>query len=251
MPKGGSVNQIESSDLTTTSFGELSRLPSKRSRMTVIAPSYSVRVTRRPSCSQVTSRPWRSRVLPFEWLDGLRKTAQRAGFFVPAHDAIVGDVAPQQIAAVAEPYRPLGPAEPGGEPLDRGVERRLDRVEARIEGADRRVGIALRRFPAAGDRAGSPRRSTGVGLDPARTALIRSTPDCRRRTATGTKPDGHRYPSGSFCPDLPYPDRQRPCGGRAIVRSPFPRAALPALPCSGRAARHRRRRCRRRAAATR
>ena len=68
------MNQIEPSDLTTTSFGELSRLPSNRSRMTVIEPSYSVRVTRRPSCSQVTSRPWRSRVLPLAWFDGLRKT---------------------------------------------------------------------------------------------------------------------------------------------------------------------------------
>ncbi len=37
-------------------------------------PSYSVRVTRRLSCSQVTSRPWRSRVLPFEKFDGLRNT---------------------------------------------------------------------------------------------------------------------------------------------------------------------------------
>ena len=64
MPASMSVNQIESSDFTTMSFGELSRLPSKRSISTVILPSYSVRVTRRP-CSAVTSRPWRSRVLPF------------------------------------------------------------------------------------------------------------------------------------------------------------------------------------------
>ena len=32
---------------------------------TVICPSCSVRVTRRPPCSHVTSRPSRSRVLPF------------------------------------------------------------------------------------------------------------------------------------------------------------------------------------------
>ena len=77
MPKGGSVNQIEPSDLTTTSFGELSGLPStpsKRLQMTVIVPSCSVRVTRRPPCSQVTSRPWRSRVLPLALFEGLRKT---------------------------------------------------------------------------------------------------------------------------------------------------------------------------------
>ncbi len=40
-------------------------------------PSYSVRVTRRLSCSQVTSRPWRSRVLPLAKFDGLRKTLTR------------------------------------------------------------------------------------------------------------------------------------------------------------------------------
>src|SRR3984885_11979259 len=74
MPNGGSVNQIEPSDLTTTSFGELSRLPSKRLHRIVIVPSCSVRVTRRPPCSHVTSRPCRSRVLPFELCDGLRKT---------------------------------------------------------------------------------------------------------------------------------------------------------------------------------
>jgi len=37
-------------------------------------PSYSVRVTRRLSCSQLTSRPWRSRVLPLALFDGWRKT---------------------------------------------------------------------------------------------------------------------------------------------------------------------------------
>src|SRR2546423_1423554 len=59
MPNGGSVNQIESSDLTTTSLGELSGLPSNLSMTTVMLPSYSVRVTRRVSCSQVTRRPRR------------------------------------------------------------------------------------------------------------------------------------------------------------------------------------------------
>jgi hypothetical protein len=39
---------------------------------TVMVPSYSVRVTRRLSCSQVTSRPWRSRVLPLAKFDGVR-----------------------------------------------------------------------------------------------------------------------------------------------------------------------------------
>src|ERR1051325_883105 len=77
MPKAGSVNHTEPSDFTTTSFGELSGLPStppNRLQITVIVPSCSVRVTCRPPCSQVTSRPCRSRVLPLAWLDGLRKT---------------------------------------------------------------------------------------------------------------------------------------------------------------------------------
>src|SRR6516225_3210915 len=77
MPNGGSVNQIESSDLTTTSLGELSGLPSNLSISTVIEPSYSVRVTRRASCSQVMSRPWRSRVLPLALFEGLRNTVVR------------------------------------------------------------------------------------------------------------------------------------------------------------------------------
>ncbi len=68
----GSVNQIEPSDFTTTSFGEFSRLPSNESISTVMEPSYSVLTTRRPPCSQVISRPWRSRVLPLAKFDGLR-----------------------------------------------------------------------------------------------------------------------------------------------------------------------------------
>ena len=74
MPNSGSVNQMESSDFTITSLGELSGLPSKLSASTVMLPSCSVRVTRRVPCSQVTKRPCRSRVLPFAWSDGLRNT---------------------------------------------------------------------------------------------------------------------------------------------------------------------------------
>ena len=42
--------------------------------MTETVPSYSVRETRRPPCSQVIRRPWRSRVLPLAKLEGLRNT---------------------------------------------------------------------------------------------------------------------------------------------------------------------------------
>ena len=72
MPNTGSVNQIEPSRATTTSFGELSFRPAWESASTVMPPSCSVRVTRRVSCSHVTRRPWRSRVLPLALWDGLR-----------------------------------------------------------------------------------------------------------------------------------------------------------------------------------
>ena len=74
MPNGGSVNQIDPSDLQTMSLGELSALPSYRSATVTTAPSYSVRDTRRRPCSHVSSRPCRSRVLPFAKPDGLRNT---------------------------------------------------------------------------------------------------------------------------------------------------------------------------------
>jgi hypothetical protein len=59
-------------DRITASFGEFSFLPLNLSAMTVIEPSSSVRVTRRPLCSQVIRRPSRSMVLPFEFIDGCR-----------------------------------------------------------------------------------------------------------------------------------------------------------------------------------
>jgi hypothetical protein len=68
------VNQIEPSEATAASFGELSFLPLYLSAMIVIEPSSSVRVTRRPPCSQVINRPCRSMVLPFEFIDGWRNT---------------------------------------------------------------------------------------------------------------------------------------------------------------------------------
>ena len=74
MPYPGSVNQIDRSDFTTMSLGAFNGRPSNRSINTVIEPSYSVRVTRRVSCSHDSRRPWRSRVLPLVLFDGLRKT---------------------------------------------------------------------------------------------------------------------------------------------------------------------------------
>src|SRR5262249_3592894 len=68
------------------------------------------------------------------------------GFLVPAHDAVVRDVAPQHAARIAEPDRPLAPAHAGREPLD-AREREAIFGEARIEDLHRRVGIALARGP--------------------------------------------------------------------------------------------------------
>src|SRR5262249_42094066 len=141
MPNGGSVNQIEPSDLTTTSLGELSGLPSNLSRITVMVPSYSVRTTRRPPCSQVTRLPGGPRA----------KLAEQAGFFVPLHDAVVGDVAPQHVATVADPHRPFAPAHAGREPLDRRVEQAVF-GKARIEHLDGGVGIPLGALPGEGLR---------------------------------------------------------------------------------------------------
>src|SRR5687767_12545931 len=74
MPKLGSVNQIEPSVLQTMSFGELKRFPWYESTTVTTRPSYSVRDTLRPRCSQVRSRPWRSRVLPLAFAEGERNT---------------------------------------------------------------------------------------------------------------------------------------------------------------------------------
>ena len=77
----------------------------------------------------------------------LAEDADRAGLLFPLDDALVGNVAAQQIAPVAEPHRPFGPAQAGGQPLHR---RQLQPVffKARIEGVNRRIGIIGRRLPA-------------------------------------------------------------------------------------------------------
>ncbi len=68
------MNQTAPSPATTTSLGLLNRLPSQRSATTVTEPSSSVRVTRRFPCSHETRRPCRSRVWPFVYPAGERKT---------------------------------------------------------------------------------------------------------------------------------------------------------------------------------
>src|ERR1700704_6365736 len=146
MPNGGSVNQIEPSDLQTMSFGELSGLPSKRSAITVIEPSCSVRVTRRESCSQVSRRPWRSRVLPLALFEGLRNTLTAPVSSSHFMILLFG-------MSLQSRYRPspihTGPSHqriPGGVPLAWGGGEPVAR-EAWVDDLDERVGIALTRLP--------------------------------------------------------------------------------------------------------
>src|SRR5581483_6787053 len=85
-----------------------------------------------------------------------------ARLLVPAHDAVVGDVAPQHVPAVAEPHRPLRPPEAGGEALHRRVE---DAVlgEALVEDLERGIGIASDRSRHGRGRHGSRMVATGAG----------------------------------------------------------------------------------------
>ena len=142
MPNGGSVNQIESSDFTTMSLGELSGLPSNLSHQhgdgaVVLGARDAARVVLAGDEAALAVAGVAVGVV-----GGLAEYADRAGLLLPAHDAVVGDVAPQQVAAVAEPGRPLAPAHARGEPLDAGEPQAI-LAEARIEELDGRVGIAV------------------------------------------------------------------------------------------------------------
>src|SRR5262249_6313753 len=88
--------------------------------------------------------------------------ARAAGFFVPAHDPVVGDVAPQETTGVAEIDRPLAPAHAAGEPFPGALGNAM-LCKARIENLNRRIGIALVRFPAAQRRPAERRRRNRAG----------------------------------------------------------------------------------------
>src|SRR5262249_43335551 len=70
---------------------------------------------------------------------GIAEDADMAVVFGPAHDAIVGDVAPEEVAAVADIDRTFAPAKTGGDALDAGI---ADFLEARVQRFDARIGIA-------------------------------------------------------------------------------------------------------------
>src|SRR5262245_59765369 len=77
---------------------------------------------------------------------GLTEDADPAGLLVPAHDAVVGNVAPKETAGIAEIDRALVKAAAGREPFD-AWKREPVFVEGRIKTLLRRVGIALARLP--------------------------------------------------------------------------------------------------------
>src|ERR1700732_1714603 len=85
---------------------------------------------------------------------GLAEHADRARFLFPFENALVGDVAAQEIAAVAEPHRSLGPAPPPCSPVppptvSASIFRSADRARGspdrgnRSPAASRRGGILL------------------------------------------------------------------------------------------------------------
>ena len=85
----------------------------------------------------------------------------------PAHLPVVGDVAPDEVAALAAPRRTLGPERPRPEPLDRrvdlaeAVERRVDREDVGVHEIDVRRCVRTEVARRRGDHA---RRLGGLGL---------------------------------------------------------------------------------------
>src|ERR1700704_7137038 len=76
----------------------------------------------------------------------LTEDVDPAGFLIPAHDAVIGNVAPQKTARIAEIDRTLAKTAAAREPLD-ARKREPVFVEGRIETLNCRVRIALTRLP--------------------------------------------------------------------------------------------------------
>src|SRR5713226_3416648 len=111
------------------------------------------------------------------WLvPGPSEDADRASLLLPLHHPVVRDVAPQEIAAVAEPYRPLAPAKAGRQTLDRGEGQAIF-GEARIQDLNRRIRVSLARLP------------HGFPLD---FASVQSPPPLRGRARVEGKRDAHQ-----------------------------------------------------------
>ena len=196
MPNTGSVNQTEPSDFTTTSLGELRRLPSKLSASTVMEPSYSVRIDAAPAVQAGDEAALAVAGVAVGEVRRLAEDADRARLLLPLEDAVVGDVAPEQVAPVAEVDRALGPAAAGGEPLHAG-ELEPVLLEARIERDNGWVGIARGLLPAGGEggdgRGGGHGACSGAMNSNVIAGLvlgIQSSPACRAKDAA-RNPCGH------------------------------------------------------------
>ena len=130
------MNQTEPSDLQTMSFGELSGLPLYFDRHGDGAVVFGARDA--PGVVFAGEEPALAIAsVAVGVVRRLAENADRARLLVPAHDAVVGDVAPQQAAPVAEPDRAFAPAHAGGDPLDAGVGTRyLAKLGSRILSTD-------------------------------------------------------------------------------------------------------------------
>lgn len=64
------------------------------------------------------------------------------GDFVPTHDAVVGNVADQQVSPVADPHRAFGPTHAGGEFFHAGVEN-PQFEKAVVENVNERIRVSL------------------------------------------------------------------------------------------------------------
>src|SRR5215471_5226753 len=94
------------------------------------------------------------------------------GLLVPAHNAVVGDVAEQQLARVAEPHRSFREAEPSADPLNRRqsqdypLEAWVDHLQIRI-----RVAYRSRGIPSPRGHSITPVRSSGGSSSSERASL--------------------------------------------------------------------------------
>src|SRR5262252_4211289 len=72
---------------------------------------------------------------------GLTEHADLATVLQPAQNAVVGNVAPKQVASIAEPHRTFRPAATGVKTLDCGVPNNV-LPESRVKNLNIRIGIA-------------------------------------------------------------------------------------------------------------
>ena len=134
------MNQIAPSEATTTSFGELSRLPWKtvddhRDRPIILGARHATGAVL--AGDQPTRAVARVAVGVAGWMTEDRNGARR---LVHLQNSIVRDVAPQEAAGVSEPHRPLAPARARSQLLDASIEQPIF-GEPLIEYVNGRIGV--------------------------------------------------------------------------------------------------------------